>query len=158
MLSAYPRTGNPTASRQCPGKVSGESREPYCGTPEYTLQPSGPPESEPAILKEPAMNELHLRETAALELASPMTLPQQNAGIPPLSPEMDPSNQSGYQIAAGTVRSRRHHIFLRLGAAENRSTIRSVYRLHLSQTTSRGEKRIGNGALLAAKKQEVKDR
>ena len=35
------------------------------------------------------MNELHLRETAALELASPMTLPQQNAGIPPLSPEMD---------------------------------------------------------------------
>ena len=27
------------------------------------------------------MNELHLRETAALELASPMTLPQQDAGI-----------------------------------------------------------------------------
>ena len=34
------------------------------------------------------MNELHLRETAALELASPMTLPQQDAGIPPLSPEI----------------------------------------------------------------------
>ena len=29
------------------------------------------------------MNELHLRETAALELASPMTLPQQDAGISP---------------------------------------------------------------------------
>ena len=82
---------NLTASRQDPGKVSGESRELYCGTPEYTLQPSSPPESEPAILKEPAMNELHLRETVALELLSPMTLPQQNAGIPPLSPEMDPS-------------------------------------------------------------------
>ena len=148
---------NPTASRQYPGKASSESREPYCGTPEYTLQPSSPPESEPAILEEPAMNELHLRETAALELASPMTLPQQDAGIPPLSPEMDPS-RAGYQIAAGTVRSRRHHIFLRLGAAENRSVIRSVYRLHLSQTTSRSEKRIGNGALLCCKKQEVKDR
>lgn len=74
----------PTASRQYPGKVSGESRELYCGTPEYTLQPSSPPESEPAILKEPAMNELHLRETVALELLSPMTLPQQNAGIPPI--------------------------------------------------------------------------
>ena len=61
---------NPTASRQYPGKASSESREPYCGTPEYTLQPSSPPESEPAILKEPAMNELHLHETAALELAS----------------------------------------------------------------------------------------
>ena len=34
------------------------------------------------------MNEPHLRETAALELVSPMTLPQQNAGIPPLSPEI----------------------------------------------------------------------
>ena len=34
------------------------------------------------------MNELHLRETAALELASPMTLPQQDAGISPLSPEI----------------------------------------------------------------------
>lgn len=33
--------------------------------------------------------------------------------------------------------------------------IRSVYRLHLSQTTSRSEKRIGNGALLCCKKQEV---
>ena len=75
---------NLTASRQYPGKVSGESREPYCGTPEYTLQPSSPPESEPAILEEPAMNELHLRETAALELVSPMTLPQQDAGIPPI--------------------------------------------------------------------------
>lgn len=75
---------NPTASRQYPGKASSESREPYCDTPEYTLQPSSPPESEPAILKEPAMNEPHLRETAALELASPMTLPQQNAGIPPI--------------------------------------------------------------------------
>ena len=74
----------PTASRQYPGKVSSESRELYCDTPEYTLQPSSPPESEPAILKEPTMNELHLRETAALELASPMTLPQQNAGIPPI--------------------------------------------------------------------------
>ena len=82
---------NPTASRQYPGKASSESREPYCGTPEYTLQPSSPPESEPAILEEPAMNELHLRETAALELASPMTLPQQDAGIPPLSPEIYPS-------------------------------------------------------------------
>ena len=78
----------PTASRQYPGKASSESREPYCGTPEYTLQPSSPPESEPAILEEPAMNELHLRETAALELVSPMTLPQQDAGIPPLSPEI----------------------------------------------------------------------
>ena len=86
---------NPTASRQYPGKVSGESREPYCGIPEYTLQPSSPPESEPAILEEPAMNELHLRETAALELLSPMTLPQQDAGIPPLSPEMDPSIRRG---------------------------------------------------------------
>ena len=75
---------NLTASRQYPGKASSESREPYCGTPEYTLQPSSPPESEPAILEEPAMNELHLRETAALELASPMTLPQQDAGIPPI--------------------------------------------------------------------------
>ena len=34
------------------------------------------------------MNELHLRETAALELVSPMTLSQQNGGIPPLSPEI----------------------------------------------------------------------
>ena len=34
------------------------------------------------------MNELHLRETAALELVSPMTLPQRDAGIPPLSPEI----------------------------------------------------------------------
>ena len=72
----------PTASRQYPGKVSGESRELYCGTPEYTLQPSSPPESEPAILKEPTMNELHLRETVALELVSPMTLPQQDAEYP----------------------------------------------------------------------------
>ena len=69
-------------------RASSESREPYCGTPEYTLQPSSPPESEPAILEEPAMNELHLRETAALELVSPMTLPQRDAGIPPLSPEI----------------------------------------------------------------------
>lgn len=37
------------------------------------------------------MNELHLRETAALELVSPMTLPQRDAGIPPLSPEIYPS-------------------------------------------------------------------
>lgn len=36
------------------------------------------------------MNELHLRETVALELLSPMTLPQQDAGIPPLSPEIYP--------------------------------------------------------------------
>ena len=30
------------------------------------------------------MNEPHLRETAALELVLHMTLPQQNAGIPPI--------------------------------------------------------------------------
>lgn len=57
-----------------------------------------------------------------------------------------------------TRRLNNYHIFLRLGAAENRSVIRSVYRLHLSQTTSRSEKRIGNGALLCCKKQEVKER
>ena len=76
---------------------------------------------------------------------------------PIIAGDIHPSG-AGYQIAAGTVRSRRHHIFLRLGTAESGRTIRSVYRLRLSQTTSRSEKRIGNGALLCCKKQEVKER
>ena len=73
------------------------------------------------------MNELHLRETAALELASPMTLPQQDAGIPPLSPEIYPSILRGISITAGTERSRRHHIFLRLGAAEKQKARYDLY-------------------------------
>ncbi len=74
----------PTASRQYTGKSL--KREPgailrHSGVHLTAVKPS---ESEPAILKEPAMNEPHLRETAALELVLHMTLPQQNAGIPPI--------------------------------------------------------------------------
>ena len=103
------------------------------------------------------MNEPHLRETAALELVSPMTLPQQDAGIPPLSPEISihPARdiKSWLELyAADGI------IYFCVWAQLNRSVIRSVYRLHLSQTTSRSEKRIGNGALLCCKKQEVKER
>ena len=74
----------PTASRQYTGKSL--KREPgailrHSGVHLTAVKPSG---IRTGILKEPAMNEPHLRETAALELVLHMTLPQQNAGIPPI--------------------------------------------------------------------------
>ena len=74
----------PTASRQYTGKSL--KREPgailrHSGVHLTAVKPSG---IRTGHTQEPAMNEPHLRETAALELVLHMTLPQQNAGIPPI--------------------------------------------------------------------------